>query len=822
MLWMVNLPSNTDAIFLPRTAGNKDGSTLWSIITSTTRSLQLWVGDDSQAITQRILRLYQPALKHGVINKTANNEAMFSMYFAHSTQNPSREDWQKLPEHLVGVAELAEAFARAFKAGPAAHLTGLLHDLGKYTQEFQARLTGGKRVDHSTAGAFEIQRLATTKDQMLFTEILAYAIAGHHAGLPDKIGSAGGSLTDRLNSFASREPLDPIWRKEIHPQTDGIIPSMTFDPTKFAFQLGFLGRMIFSCLVDADFRDTEQFYAKAEGWQADRTWPKLADQADTLITKFDAHMAVKQAQAASTPVNQLRRNILTHVRNKASASPGFFTLTVPTGGGKTLASLAFALDHAKHHGMDRIIYAIPFTAIIDQTASVFREIFGSDVLLEHHSAIEEDKNEQRESRDKLKLAMEDWVAPIIVTTNVQFFESLFANRPSRCRKLHNIANSVIILDEAQTIPLALLRPCMAALDELARNYGASIILCTATQPALSAPEFEGGLPLTPDRELAPDPHHLARVLQRVRIRHGGDMGDSALVAALAAQEQGLVIVNSRAHALNLYRNAQEAGLNGLVHLTTRQYAAHRRAILSGVRKSLSGGLPCRMIATSLVETGVDLDFPRVWRAEAGLDQVAQAAGRCNREGKLDRDDSIVTLFRAPDNPPPHEVRQLAEAFGRMAEKHADLMSLDAMRDYFSEVYWAKGAGLDAKGVMAKFRTDSTGTDFAYRTVAEDFRMIENGLAPVIIARDRTAVDVLKKLTNPGVSPGGVARALQPYVVLVPPKARILLHKNGHVAFAAEKDFGDQFAVLQTPGLYTDETGLLWEDADYLGLEKSMF
>lgn len=512
------------------------------------------------------------------------------------------------------------------------------------------------------------------------------------------------------------------------------------------------------------------------------------------------------------------------MRQRANEQCGLFTLTVPTGGGKTLASLALALDHARKHGLERIVYAIPFTSVIDQTAAVFREVLGDKFILEHHSAIDEEKNRERTGRDKLRLAMEDWAAPIVVTTNVQLFESLFANRPSRCRKLHNLARSVIVLDEAQTIPLHLLRPCITAIDELARNYGTTIVLCTATQPALDARNFEKGDPIglsLEGRELAPDPHRLSQELKRVRINIGGEIGDEALVEALESQPQSLVIVNSRAHALALFRKAREAGLDGVVHLTTRQYAAHRRKILKSVRKSLGDELPCRLIATSLDEAGVDLDFPRVWRAEAGLDQVAQAAGRCNREGRRALESSIVTVFRAPDNPPPREIKQLAGDFARMAGKHSDLLSPGAMRDYFGEVYWRKAAGLDAKGILGMFKISAGKSSFAYRTVAEEFRMIESGMVPVIVARDDAARVSLKKLSLEAVHPGTVARELQSYVVQVPPKARALLLANSHIAFVNEKLLRDQFAVLQTPSLYREEEGLLWEDADYLDLEKSI-
>jgi CRISPR-associated endonuclease/helicase Cas3 len=594
------------------------------------------------------------------------------------------------------------------------------------------------------------------------------------------------------------------------------------DLARRAVQLAFLGRMIFSCLVDADYRDTEEFYCRTQGMTRDRDWPALADIVPGLTARFDAHMQNLAATAPDTDVNRLRADVLSHMRGRASEAPGLFTLTVPTGGGKTLASLGFALDHARAHGLHRIIYAIPFTSIIDQTAAIFRDVLGEEAILEHHSAIEEEKLGCREQRDKLRLAMEDWAAPVVVTTNVQLFESLFANRPSRCRKLHNLANSVIILDEAQTLPRPLLRPAMEALRELATNYGTSIVLCTATQPALDIRDLKDGLPLD-GRELAPDPAGLARRLRRTRVSLAGEMNDGDLVEALQRQPQGLVIVNSRKHALDLYTRAREAEAEGLIHLTTRQYAAHRREILADIRQRLKEERPCRVVATSLVEAGVDLDFPRIWRAETGLDQIAQAAGRCNREGRREVEESIVTVFQAADHAPPSEIRQLAEDFRRMAEDHkGDLFSPDAMRAYFQEVFWRVGGGLDAKRILEKFVVSGRELDFSYRSVAEAFRMIEDGMAPIIIVRDQKARRALDALASSDVRPGMVARDLQPYIVQVPPKARAELLAAGHVAFERERGFGDQFCVLVKDTIYKEDIGMAWENDESIGLEEFIF
>jgi CRISPR-associated endonuclease/helicase Cas3 len=330
------------------------------------------------------------------------------MFFAHSGKSTNSSDWQTLQDHLVAVGALASERGVKFGAQKAAGLAGLLHDLGKYSLAFQRRLGGsGEPVDHSTAGAQEAIRLVTGGMDRGMAELIAYAIAGHHAGLPDREGDAA-SLTERLAKTI--QPLDCTWRDQIRVDAAGLFPR-SFRPHAdrmlLAFQLGFLGRMLFSCLVDADFRDTEAFYAGMPGGGIHRDWLALPDIVERLIAAFDRHVAQKRETALDTEVNLLRGEILSHVRACASHPSGVFTLTVPTGGGKTLTSLAFALEHAKHHGLERIITAIPFTSVIDQTAEIFREILGNDIVLEHHSAIDEERFRAREGADKLRLAMED-------------------------------------------------------------------------------------------------------------------------------------------------------------------------------------------------------------------------------------------------------------------------------------------------------------------------------------------------------------------------------------------------------------------------------
>lgn len=752
------------------------------------------------------------------------------MYYAHSLPDRPESEWQPLPEHLTAVSALAAAGAAKFGASAAGAWAGLFHDLGKYTRAYQRRIRDeGPKVDHATAGArVVIERAASASGpsaalDLLVARIIAHAIAGHHTGLPDSLLTQG-SLAERL--ARDLEPLDPGWSKEVAEAPSTLWPGLDFSDVKTDEKargnaLAFFGRMLFSALVDADWRDTEAFYARAEGRVVDRDWPALATVVDGFLVRFDAHMAGLAGPASDLPLNRLRAEILAHVRAGAAEPPGLFTLTVPTGGGKTLASLAFALEHARRLGLQRIVYAIPFTSIIEQTAGIFRSILGDDMVLEHHSSLDETKFKDPESRDKLRLAMEDWSAPVVVTTNVQLFESLWSHKPSRCRRLHNLARAVIVLDEAQTIPLHVLRPCVAAIRELTR-YGSSVVLCTATQPALDASRFSGGLTLGPERELAPDPERLHRALVRVRLERVGDLDDEALLAALEETEQGLVVVNSRAHALSLWRAARARGLDGLVHLSTRQHARDRQEILTSVRARLKSGRPCRLIATSLVEAGVDIDFPRVWRAEAGLDQIVQAAGRCNREGRRPVEESIVTVFRAPDHAPPREIRGFVADLGRVADRHDDLMGPAAITDYFGEVYWRKDAALDRDRVLDSFRLSGREPDFDYRKVGESFRLVESEMMPVIVPTDDVARDAIAALAaeNP-IPPRAGARRLQPYLVQIPRKAFAELVALGHVRLVREDRYEHQFAELITLRLYTSECGLRWEEAGELGLDLAI-
>lgn len=735
------------------------------------------------------------------------------IFFAHSLADCAEADWHTLVAHLRATAERAHDFAEPFGAGALGYAAGLLHDLGKYAPRFQARLRGAAHsVDHSTWGA----RIACERYGPL-GRLLAYGIAGHHAGLANgRAGSARTALQERLE--AELPELDPAWQQEL-PLPTSLPEPASFtqhrDRALWAFQLGFLGRMLFSCLVDADYLDTEAFYLAAEGRASARQAP--APELTALRDRLDVFLAGFRPDGN---VNRVRAQILAAVRAKAARSPGLFSLTVPTGGGKTLASLAFALDHALAHGMQRVIYVIPFTSIVEQNAAVFRRAFGdlgARAVLEHHSAFVDSPGGTAQGRDKLRLAMENWDAPVVVTTAVQFFESLFADRPSKCRKLHNIANSVVILDEAQTLPLRLLLPSVAALDELARNYRTSVVLCTATQPALQAAEFVGRLEGV--TELAPEPRQLAARLARVRVRHVGRLDDAALTAHLQRREQVLCIVNNRRHARALFEAI--ADQPGAFHLSTLMCARHRSAVLAEVREALQAGVPCRLVSTSLIEAGVDVDFPTVLRAEAGLDSIAQAAGRCNREGQRAPADSEVLIF-APDNEawaPPHDLLQFAQAAREVLRRHEnDPLSLEAIEEYFLLLYWQRGAEqLDEQGLLPLTAAGQL-DGIPYEELASKFRFIDSAQLPVLVPYDAEARSALRELEF-AERCGGLARHLQPYLVQLPKQGYNALREAGAIQPVAPERFGEQFMVLVNPDAYDPRYGLRWDDPGFVRAER---
>ena len=625
---------------------------------------------------------------------------------AHISEDETRS--QTLTDHLRGTAALAGQFASAFSAGAEGEFVGLLHDLGKDSPGFQHRLHGGPPVDHSTAGA---QAALQQNDPCA-----AFAIAGHHSGIPD-----GGHRQDA--------PDEPTLFGRIKRQVPvaGGLPPITARPalpawvaeSKDNLTTAFFTRMLFSCLVDADFLDTETFMngspaPRGTGQSFPELLKKMKDKADSYLTG-----------TASSPVGAPRNQVLQACLEQGRTGPrGIYTLTVPTGGGKTFASLAFALEHAAAHGLNRVIYVIPYTSIIDQTAQTFTDLLGEENVLAHFSTAEYkmvEKDDLTPSQYRSLLASENWDAPVIVTTAVQFFESLYANRSSRCRKLHNLANSVLIFDEAQTLPCDYLRPCVSAIAQLVQHYGVTAVLCTATQPDLGG-LFREFAPEQPLRELSPDPDLLYQVLRRVTLGDLGTVSYEALVGQLKEHEQVLCVVNRRKTAQALFSALPQ---DGSYCLTTLLCAADRRRQLAEIRARLENGLPCRVVSTSLIEAGVDVDFPSAYREQAGLDSLLQTAGRCNRNGKRLAGESPVWLFRLEDCPAPRMIRANVDALAYVQQHFARLDTPEAILAYFRQLY-ANKASLDRHGILPAFQKgDSPGRFFPFAWAAEQFQLIES-------------------------------------------------------------------------------------------------
>jgi CRISPR-associated endonuclease/helicase Cas3 len=741
--------------------------------------------------------------------------------YAHTLPGHPPCEWEFLDVHLAQVALSAASFADAFGAGPWGGVLGRCHDLGKLSEDFQKYLCEAgskpedagaeedtdncatrKRVDHSTFGA----RFAEKAGGGILGQVLAFCIAGHHTGLPDETSTndLGGRSTLRYKLDATSYSIAHVDAPEMeHPKL--VLPFSLKNRVDAAFQLGFFTRMLFSCLIDADRTCTEEFCDpdKAEErsrFSGDVERPTLA----ALNTQLELSLHEMQERAEPTAVNRQRSAVLNHCREAANLAPGFFSLNVPTGGGKTLSSLAFALEHAlvSGHNLRRVVMAIPFTSIIEQTADVYRKALGplaAKALVEHHTNLQ-----PRHDTRANQFGVENWGAPIVVTTNVQLLESLFAYRTTPCRKLHNLARSVIVLDEAQTIPVELLKPTLAALKELVLNYGCSIVLCTATQPALERrSDFDLGVENV--RPIIPDAVPLFQALRRVEVRHLGKQTDDQLSSLLLSERSALCIVNTRKHASRLYDKIV-AGSDAAecFHLSTWMCGEHRRHVLQTVRDRLKEGNPCRVVSTQLVEAGVDLDFPAVYRAEAGFDSIAQAAGRCNREGKLPL--GFTYVFEAEERPPKGLLQTAADVAKELHSLHPDPLAPAAVEAYFRHFYWMKKPEWDKHGVMKTMDIDPVRGRllFQFREMADAYRIIRDDQLPVLVPySDAPSADnaMWDKLAASKV-PFLPQREMQPYLVSVRKKAVEQMEQRG---FVVEHESG--VWILLNRSLYSREKGL---------------
>jgi CRISPR-associated endonuclease/helicase Cas3 len=722
-------------------------------------------------------------------------------YYAHSRPDePTTEHWQTMDAHSAGVASDAKKFAGPFGSETWAHNAAWLHDLGKLDSAFQGYLlrenglddsdydTG--RVNHSSAGA----ACALVKYGPLTGQVLAYLIAGHHAGLPDWHTSDTGqaALEHRLKEEGTENYARISYEAEAwlsnHLAPASPPPSfLRGHPENFHLWM----RMLFSSLVDADFLDTEAFMNRQTA--SIRTTP----QADlpTLHKRFSEHMMSMAKKCRATPVNTIRREILFACLAAAKSPSGLFSLKVPTGGGKTLSAMAFALDHARLHRKARIIYVIPYTSIIEQTAKIFADIFGPENVIEHHSNLAPEKETQR-----TRLASENWDAPIIVTTNVQFFESLYAAKPSRCRKLHNIVNSVIILDEAQLIPPPLLSPCVSVINQLARHYGVTLVLSTATQPAL--PKLD-----TPT-EIIPPALNLYDRLKRVEYHFPCTTALNTptdwptLAGTLIACRQVLCIVNTRRDCHDLFSLMPE----GTIHLSALMCGAHRSKIISEIKTRLAAGDPVRVISTQLVEAGVDIDFPVVYRALAGLDSIAQAAGRCNREGKL-TSPGRVHVFTPPKPAPAGLLRKGEEKTKELRSLDLDPHDPDTFRRYFELFYSSLLTTGDKEFHDWLVKDVNPSLHLQFRTAAENFKLIDDTAQRPVIVRYGESENYIKDLRFAGPT-RDIMRHLQRYTVNVSVRQIQRMRDTGKIEelHFAGKPSG-LFVQTTLPNLYSDITGL---------------
>lgn len=727
---------------------------------------------------------------------------------AHVRQDPTGE-WKEhaLDEHLQEVARRAGEAAKVFDSEDWAKLAGLWHDLGKYREQFQkyiksvsgydaeAHIEGTPgRVDHSTVGAiYAIDKLG------LQGHILAYLIAGHHAGLPDwnSVESGQSSLFNRVEEGKKKSYLQEAL---LASPPDNILeynrPSSL--PPKASLALWI--RMLFSCLVDADFLDTEAFMDDKKN-ALRSSYPSLR----ILKQAFDQYMIEKSTEAKASAVNRIRAEVLRQCYEKMELTSGLFSLTVPTGGGKTLSSMAFALTHAVHHGKGRVIYVIPYTSILEQTAEIFRSIFGAENVIEHHSNLDPDREDSRS-----RLATENWDAPIIVTTNVQFFESLFAAKTSRCRKLHNIVNSVVVLDEAQLLPPEFLAPILHVMQDLVNGYKVSFVLSTATQPAFSPRQKFSGLKGV--RELIDDPEQLYADLKRVNVELPDDFVSPCTWESIATELQQyqsvLCIVNSRKDCRELHGLMPQ----DTIHLSALMCGQHRSRVIAEIKQRLQNGIPTRVISTQLVEAGVDMDFPVVYRALAGLDAVAQAAGRCNREGSLTEPGKVVVFV--PPRPAAPGLLRKAQQSGQETLRltEGDPLTRERFEAYFQHYYVSLNS-LDKVGIVGLLdlhnQAGARKAEFNFRTAANNFRLIdEEGQTTVIVRYGESLrlIETLEKSQN--MHPHerrGILRKLQRYTVNIREYECKRLQDN--------QDIREIF-----PGMYIQKTDLLYHSQ--LGLLMS--
>lgn len=684
-------------------------------------------------------------------------------YISHLKFDESTQRWniQTNVNHSNGVAQLAKAFAHEFDMDSFGQIEGLLHDKGKEQLGFQNYIQGitGYNMDityQKTCHAF----VGALLSKKLFPQVyplISYPIMGHHAGLPD-FDNFEETMKKNIPNDVAIEEL------KIQPQTNTQLRTYKQD-------IHHIIRMLYSCLVDADFLDTESFMnednANLRGNKSE-----LKDLLPLLERKLQEF---KNSQPSA--VNQIRAQIQEQcIKSSEEDKSGFFSLTVPTGGGKTISSIVWAIHHAIKYGKKRIIIAIPYTSIITQTAQTLREIFGEENVLEHHSNTDPDRIQDKKRALEMKLATENWDYPIIVTTNVELFESMFSNKPSSCRKLHNICNSVLILDEVQTLPLEYLQPIVDSLKTYQRIFGTTVLFTTASLPALKGEirhgsKQEAALHGIEDiKEIIPESFRLHEKLRRVNLHFDNECSSYDEIAKrLSKYDKVLCIVNTRKDAMEIFTRLPKEGLT--IHLSRMMCSQHIRETIDNIKKSLldNNQKIIRVVTTQLIEAGVDIDFPIVFRQEAGLDSILQAAGRCNREGKLGISDSYV--FRLNKPLPPGYISNAANAQKNLP-KDMDWFAPQTMIQYFIQLY-SRTATFDKADINDYLYKP---IDFCFEKAAKNFKLIEDNSISVIV-NYKNSTDLIAELKNRGIN-YGIMKKLGQYSVNIHEKDFKKLNEAG--------------------------------------------
>lgn len=668
------------------------------------------------------------------------------MYWAHSTNLLGKR--HRLEDHLRGTAELAKGFAESFGAGALGYGAGMLHDVGKCDPKWQRYLclreagVATSPVNHKTVGAWMFSDPAGAPGLL--------ALLGHHSGMPDHIKSSIGDRTCEQEEWAVRERLAVS-----QPELEMVLKDQNLIPPSWSEQPDALEmriRMLHSSLVDADYLDTAAHF-NAE--------PVAMREASDFGALFDVFLARRQeflTRRPASPIDAIRQGLFEDALMAAENKPGIYRMPGPTGSGKTISGTAFALRHAAIHEKSRVIVAVPYLAITTQNASVLRSLVGTDNLIEQHSAVE--------PRERAKLGADNWDAPVVVTTTVQLFESLLSNKPGKARKLHNLVNSVIVLDELQAIPLRVLPVITDVLRVLVRYFGVTVLLSSATQPAwdqLSAWRDDREIEV---RDVVADPSALFRSLRRCETTWI-DVDTATQLADLIRQEPtALVVVNKTAQARELARLLVEQSPHPVLHLSTRMYPAHRSEVLQEVRRLLAAGLPFHLVSTQLIEAGVDLDFPAVFRLMAPAENLQQAAGRCNREGKLPSG-RLVVVNCAEWTPLRDYITGIAKTNQYFRTPGADIDDPEVLNAYFVDYYRT----MDADRQAEANKINANRQKLHFFTAAREFRMIEDDSLTVVVGQVPQARDVLTTIASvlaSGGAPGPeLWRRLQQFCVSLP-------------------------------------------------------